>query len=79
MPATLNYFDLPGRAEATRIAFAMGGVEFKDKRLSFEEFVASPFSHLPVLQVRAFLCWRYGIWYNSVAPPPPKGVPMSRC
>ncbi|CAM9679449.1 unnamed protein product, partial [Sphacelaria rigidula] len=51
----LTYFDLPGRAEATRLAFAVGDVEFEDKRISFDEFadVASglPFSQVPVLEV----------------------------
>ena len=29
----LTYFDLRGRAEATRIAFAYAGVEYEDVRL----------------------------------------------
>lgn len=54
----LTYFDLPGRAEATRIALAVGGVEFEDKRVSFEEYVAlrsqpnTKFPFLPILEVR---------------------------
>lgn len=52
MTITLNYFNLPGRAEATRVAFGVAGVDFEDKRLSGQEFVASPWDHLPVLQVR---------------------------
>ncbi|CAN0537754.1 unnamed protein product, partial [Scytosiphon promiscuus] len=51
MPAVLNYFGLPGRGEATRVAFAVGGVDFEDKRLSFEEFGVSSFKSLPVFQV----------------------------
>lgn len=36
----LTYFDGPGRARLTRLAFAAGGVEFKDTRLSFSEWPA---------------------------------------
>lgn len=57
MPFTFNYFNIPGRGEATRIALALAGVEFYDKRISFAEFQASPFSALPVLQV--------GLFYSS--------------
>ncbi|CAN0458970.1 unnamed protein product, partial [Ascophyllum nodosum] len=48
MPTTLIYFDLPGRAEATRVALGIAGVDFEDKRISFPEFAASPFSALPM-------------------------------
>lgn len=51
MNATLNYFDLPGRAEATRVSLALGEVPFEDMRLSFDEFAASSFTSLPVMQV----------------------------
>lgn len=51
MATTLFYFDLPGRAEATRIALTVAGVKFEDKRFSFPEFGASSFNALPVLQV----------------------------
>ncbi|EZG46526.1 glutathione S-transferase [Gregarina niphandrodes] len=37
---TLNYFDRPGRAEASRLAFHVGGVEFKDHRFTAEEWGA---------------------------------------
>lgn len=37
---TLTYFDFPGRAEPIRMALAMTGDEWEDKRLSFEEFGA---------------------------------------
>ncbi|EGZ28034.1 hypothetical protein PHYSODRAFT_472264 [Phytophthora sojae] len=51
----LMYFPLQGRAEPIRLAFFIGGVEFEDKRLSFDEFekVKSelPFNQLPVLEV----------------------------
>eukprot|EP00904_Undaria_pinnatifida_P011736 jgi/Undpi1/7693/HiC_scaffold_23.g10166.m1 len=51
MPAVLNYFGLPGRAEATRIALAMAGVDYEDRILSFEDFGASSFKALPVYQM----------------------------
>lgn len=57
----LTYFDLPGRAEPTRLAFAIAGVEFEDRRLSFEEFGAlkaqpnTKFQHLPVLEVLPYV------------------------
>ncbi|EZG55049.1 glutathione S-transferase [Gregarina niphandrodes] len=37
---TLNYFDGPGRAEASRLAFHVGGVEFKDRRFTHEQWGA---------------------------------------
>ena len=51
MSAVLNYFGIPGRAEATRVALAIAGVDYEDKRLSFPEFGASSFKALPVYQV----------------------------
>ncbi|CAN0532880.1 unnamed protein product, partial [Laminaria digitata] len=51
MPAVLNYFGLPGRGEATRVALAIAGVDYEDKHLSFPEFGASSFKALPVYQV----------------------------
>ncbi len=35
---TLTYFDIPGPAEAIRLAFFVGGVEFEDRRVSRDEF-----------------------------------------
>eukprot|EP00178_Gracilaria_changii_P004012 TRINITY_DN1610_c0_g1_i4.p2 TRINITY_DN1610_c0_g1~~TRINITY_DN1610_c0_g1_i4.p2 ORF type:complete len:202 (+),score=30.75 TRINITY_DN1610_c0_g1_i4:108-713(+) len=55
MPAsmTLNYFGLPGRAEATRVALAYAGKDFEDKRLSGPEYGASKWAGkgLPVLEM----------------------------
>mmetsp|Transcript_12288 Transcript_12288/g.22803 ORF Transcript_12288/g.22803 Transcript_12288/m.22803 type:complete len:205 (+) Transcript_12288:48-662(+) len=34
----LTYFDGKGRAEAARVTFAIGGVEFEDERLTGEQF-----------------------------------------
>ena len=35
----LTYFDMDGgRAETTRIALSIAGIEFEDHRISFEEF-----------------------------------------
>lgn len=36
----LTYFDFPGPAEPARMALAMGGEQWEDKRLTFEEFGA---------------------------------------
>jgi prostaglandin-H2 D-isomerase / glutathione transferase len=51
----LTYFDMPGRAELIRLAFHIGGVEFEDERLSFEEFNRRksefPNNQVPVLRV----------------------------
>lgn len=30
---TLTYFDMKGRAESLRLAFAIGKIEFEDRRL----------------------------------------------
>eukprot|EP00178_Gracilaria_changii_P004009 TRINITY_DN1610_c0_g1_i1.p1 TRINITY_DN1610_c0_g1~~TRINITY_DN1610_c0_g1_i1.p1 ORF type:complete len:201 (+),score=22.32 TRINITY_DN1610_c0_g1_i1:108-710(+) len=55
MPAsmTLNYFGLPGRAEATRVALAYAGKDFEDKRLSGPEYGASKWAGkgVPVLEM----------------------------
>lgn len=50
----LNYFGLPGRAEATRVALAYAGKEFEDKALGNEDYVACKWfgQGLPVLEVR---------------------------
>lgn len=51
----LTYFPFPGRAEPIRLAFYIGGIDFEDERLSFDEFgkVKSrlPFNQLPMLEV----------------------------
>lgn len=51
----LTYFDLHGRAEPTRLALWIAGLNFEDKRLSREEFRAIkpdfPFGTVPVLEV----------------------------
>eukprot|EP00644_Phytophthora_capsici_P005711 jgi/Phyca11/98049/e_gw1.2.177.1 len=51
----LTYFPFAGRAEPIRLAFFIGGIEFEDERISFEEHekVKSnlPYSQLPVLEV----------------------------
>ncbi|CAN0492427.1 unnamed protein product [Laminaria digitata] len=52
MPAVFNYFGIPARGEATRVALAVAGVDYEDKRMSFEEFGACEFKTLPVYQVR---------------------------
>ena len=52
MSPVLNYFGFPGRWEATRVALAVAGVSYEDKRLSPAEFGASSFMAVPVYQVR---------------------------
>lgn len=51
----LTYFDLTGRAEAVRLAFAIGDVPFEDERIGFPEFAkikdSTPFGQLPLLTV----------------------------
>nr|UZD11056.1 glutathione s-transferase 6 [Macrocystis pyrifera] len=51
MAPVFNYFGIPARGEATRVALAVAGVDFEDKRMSFEEFGASEFKTLPVYQM----------------------------
>nr|WEU39144.1 glutathione S-transferase [Saccharina japonica] len=51
MAPVFNYFGIPARGEATRVALSVAGVEFEDKRMSFEEFGASEFKTVPVYQM----------------------------
>ena len=55
MPAsmTLNYFGLPGRAEATRVALAYAGKDFEDNKMDFAGYGACKWAGkgLPVLEV----------------------------
>eukprot|EP00752_Nemacystus_decipiens_P018565 g16644.t1 len=55
MPAsmTLNYFGLPGRAEATRVALAYAGKDFEDHQMDFAEYGASKWAGkgVPVLEM----------------------------
>ncbi|CAM9733614.1 unnamed protein product [Chrysoparadoxa australica] len=51
----LTYFPIAGRAEATRLAFTIGGIEFCDHTVTFQEFAplkpTLPTGQLPVLEV----------------------------
>ncbi|KAK1948359.1 Glutathione S-transferase 1 [Phytophthora citrophthora] len=51
----LTYFPFAGRAEPIRLAFFIGGIDFEDERMSFEEYAKVksnlPYSQLPVLEV----------------------------
>ena len=52
----LTYFDIHGgRGEAPRLAMAIGGVPFEDRRLSYQEFVEQrdsfPFRAVPTLEI----------------------------
>ncbi|TYZ67611.1 hypothetical protein PybrP1_007147 [[Pythium] brassicae (nom. inval.)] len=69
----LAYFAFGGRAEAIRLALAIGGIPFEDERLSMNEFASRkaslPFNQLPVLEVdgdviaQSLAILRYiGIW-----------------
>ncbi|KAG5180181.1 putative glutathione S-transferase [Tribonema minus] len=54
---TLHYFDMAGRAEPLRLAFAVCGVEFTDRRFARDEWPEvkasgfPPYGHVPVLEV----------------------------
>eukprot|EP01055_Gregarina_sp_Pseudo9_P004591 Gregarina_sp_Pseudo_9__4590@NODE_476_length_2748_cov_3140_672204_g450_i0_p2_GENE_NODE_476_length_2748_cov_3140_672204_g450_i0NODE_476_length_2748_cov_3140_672204_g450_i0_p2_ORF_typecomplete_len207_score43_50GST_N/PF02798_20/7_9e14GST_N_3/PF13417_6/2_4e07GST_C_3/PF14497_6/0_00039GST_C/PF00043_25/0_0022GST_N_4/PF17172_4/0_0082GST_C_2/PF13410_6/1e04GST_C_2/PF13410_6/0_23_NODE_476_length_2748_cov_3140_672204_g450_i019962616 len=53
---TLTYFDSQGRGEPIRLAFFAGGIDFEDKRVSWEEFMkevkpTSPNGQLPMLEL----------------------------
>ena len=49
----LTYFNLAGRGEGIRLAFAIGGVQYTDERVEFSEWPelkpSTPFGSLPVL------------------------------
>lgn len=53
----LTYFDIKGRAEPIRLAFAIGGVEFEDERIGSPEFKELKtsgkltFGSLPVMEI----------------------------
>lgn len=53
----LTYFDAPGRAEPVRIALALAGLPYEDRRLKYPEFAALkeqgafPLGSVPVLEV----------------------------
>ena len=51
----LVYFGIPGRAEAIRLALAIGGVEFEDKRIPFPAWgklkPTTPWGGVPVLEL----------------------------
>ncbi|CAM9537640.1 unnamed protein product [Ectocarpus sp. 13 AM-2016] len=51
--ATLNYFGLPGRGEAIRVALAYAGKDFEDNRMGFPEYGACKWAGkgLPVLEM----------------------------
>lgn len=51
----LTYFGIPGRAEAIRLALAVGGVDFEDKRVPFPAWgqvkPTTPWGTVPVLEL----------------------------
>eukprot|EP00128_Syssomonas_multiformis_P009060 Colp12_sorted_trinity150504_noHs@27453 len=55
MAPKLTYFNFKARAESARLCFHIGGIEFVDERISFEEFGKNkaegkyPFGQLPIL------------------------------
>nr|WEU39148.1 glutathione S-transferase [Saccharina japonica] len=51
MAPVFHYLAVPARGEATRVALAVAGVDFEDKRMSFEEFYASEFKTCPVYEM----------------------------
>lgn len=53
MSITFNYFGIPARGEATRVALAYAGKKFIDNRLGFPEYGASKWAGkgLPVLEM----------------------------
>ena len=56
-PIKLTYFPITGRVEACRLALYVGGINFEDERISFEQFKPRkesgefPFGSLPVMTV----------------------------
>ena len=52
---TLIYFNGRGRAEVTRLVFAQAGVEYEDRRLTYEEWEemkpTTPTGTIPILEV----------------------------
>ena len=52
MSPVLHYFGIPARGEATRVALAVAGVDFVDKRMAFEDLPACRFKTVPVYEVR---------------------------
>jgi len=55
----LHYFQLPGRAEATRLTLTIGGIAFEDHRFEFADWPAikptMPNEQAPVLEVDSVL------------------------
>ena len=51
----LTYFDVRGRAEMTRMAFAAGGIEFEDCRVKREEWAALKPSKLKIVKSQSHL------------------------
>lgn len=51
----LIYFGIPGRGEAIRLALTIGGVEFEDKRVPFQDWgkvkATTPWGTVPVLEL----------------------------
>lgn len=55
----LYYFDGPGRGEAIRLAFVVGGIEFEDFRIPLEQWASKykalcPTGRVPVLEVGGY-------------------------
>ena len=53
MTIKMTYFNIAGVAEKVRLAFVLGGVQFEDHRIKFDEWAAmkptTPYGQLPVL------------------------------
>lgn len=49
----LTYFAIPGRGEATRLALAIGGIQFTDERIQFNDWPSlkpsTPWGSMPIL------------------------------
>eukprot|EP00286_Rhodomonas_abbreviata_P026740 CAMPEP_0181314648 /NCGR_PEP_ID=MMETSP1101-20121128/14934_1 /TAXON_ID=46948 /ORGANISM="Rhodomonas abbreviata, Strain Caron Lab Isolate" /LENGTH=212 /DNA_ID=CAMNT_0023421763 /DNA_START=20 /DNA_END=658 /DNA_ORIENTATION=+ len=68
----LTYFNIGGRAEMSRLAFAIGDVPFEDERIARDEFLARkeggklPMGSLPVLEVDGkMVCQSEAIFYYA--------------